>query len=578
MRTRSAIIATILLTLWARAAEVGRYEVFEHTIEHPSADVANVWEDVAVDVTLQAPSGKNWSIGGFFYDTDTWKFRFAPDEIGQWQWEYTINGGAPVSGSFTCVESDNPGFIKQNPHNPYRWVYDNGEPYYLFGVQDCIEFTQYSFNELGKENWRVSGVSNLSFEAYLDSLRVAGFNAWRLSNKNCSPLLVDRLSPNGNQYNAANMKLFDRYARLLRAHGFRIYFVIFGWAIPFSKRGVGPAEEAAMQRYIDYIHNRYGAWVDFWEVANEVYTEKYQDNVLRMLAEYIGEADPYQPSYVSMSWERPEIDELEIISPHEYTSLNESSFETAIVSDINRWRTHKKPIIYGEMGNRACSHEELSTFRWRVIVWSMFFNEAAPIFWQQHSTDYCPNMAANLYMHPDVVEYFRIYTDWREGFDVKARRADARASTNDVRVYSLSGPRHYGLYIYDYSTYNQTRSGLAVTIAPQDGGRGIWFDPKTGTRVQEVEIASGGEQQIDVPDFTADIALKIDSSPQTTGLQPAVKHRSPQAADRKPTGYYSLRGRKIDSPSPARGRGIYIVQDDDGGGKMRVRFDVGASR
>jgi len=145
----SVLAALLFIANYLSAADIPCYSVFEHTITHSSAGISNVWEDVAIDVTLIAPSGKQHTIGGFFYDTNTWKFRFAPDETGTWKWEYTINGTGKKSGAFSCVASNNPGFLKINPDNPFRWVHDNGDPFYIFGVQDCIEFSNYANTRSG---------------------------------------------------------------------------------------------------------------------------------------------------------------------------------------------------------------------------------------------------------------------------------------------------------------------------------------------------------------------------------------------------------------------------------------------
>ncbi|MBD3421819.1 MAG: DUF5060 domain-containing protein [Chitinivibrionales bacterium] len=507
------VLLLTFVTLTVYATNVKRYDVYEHTITHSSSAISNVWEDVTVAVKLTAPSGKTFSIGGFYYDTNTWKFRFSPNETGTWNWEYSINSSGKKSGTFNCVASDNPGCIKLNPDNPYRWVHDNGEPFYVFGTQDCIEFSKYSFNELAEKNWKAGGSDNLTFDEYLDVFQACGFNLWRLNNGNCSPKLIVKLDPAGNSYDAKIGRLFDKYAQKIRAHGMRIFNVIFEWSIPFAKETSNTAKMDALKRYVTYFINRYGAYTDFWELANEYKAKDYNDKLIDILAEHVKKVDPYQPSFVSVSWQRDDIASLDIISPHAYISPQPASFETGLLNKINQWKKKNKPIIYGELGNYNCSHENLSTFRWRVIMWSLFFSEASGIFWHQHSTDYCPNSAANLYLHPDLQKYFKYYTDWRAGFDSKAKPGNVSTTVDNVRIYSLTGPKHYGLYIFDYSSYDKIRTGLKVTIAPQGTGSGTWANPKTGEDIDSFIITKSGAQTVTVPDFKADIALKITLQP-----------------------------------------------------------------
>src|SRR5262245_2475550 len=63
----------------ANPTSVARYEVLELTFAHPSAGLANPWQDVAVRVRFESPS-RSFEIGGFYYAADTWKARVAPDE------------------------------------------------------------------------------------------------------------------------------------------------------------------------------------------------------------------------------------------------------------------------------------------------------------------------------------------------------------------------------------------------------------------------------------------------------------------------------------------------------------------
>lgn len=137
-----ADIASLSASLCSEASEaVPRYGVFEETLKWESDRYENPWEQVRVTATFTAPKGEKTIIGGFYCAPDTWKVRFSPSEIGNWNWRAEIADGTESKsfrGSFKVVESDLPGFVRQSPYNKFRWILENGEPYYPIGIGDCI--------------------------------------------------------------------------------------------------------------------------------------------------------------------------------------------------------------------------------------------------------------------------------------------------------------------------------------------------------------------------------------------------------------------------------------------------------
>ena len=91
------------------------YQVFELTFQHDGKYRDATW-DVSIDVTFRSPSGRTFSVGGFFYGSskpqtptviraegrgptqatwpcepaDLWKARYAPNEPGRWKYEYVF--------------------------------------------------------------------------------------------------------------------------------------------------------------------------------------------------------------------------------------------------------------------------------------------------------------------------------------------------------------------------------------------------------------------------------------------------------------------------------------------------------
>ena len=172
-------LCTMLYAATFGFADTGRYEVAELTISHSSAGIKNVWDDVTLTVSLTSPTGKTYTIHGFYYSTNCWKFRFAPDELGIWSFTGSFSGATTGtgSGSFKCVTSNNPGFIRRNPKNKYGWIYSDGSPYYLFGCQDGVAAAGFTATY-----WELGEMTGLTMDQYLDILaNQCGVNCWRLT-------------------------------------------------------------------------------------------------------------------------------------------------------------------------------------------------------------------------------------------------------------------------------------------------------------------------------------------------------------------------------------------------------------
>src|SRR5438045_1196810 len=74
-------------TVTPAAPTIERFGIFEQNFTLESAQYSNPWEQVKLTMILVSPSNKQFSIGGFFYDTNTWKTRFSPTENGNWTWQ-----------------------------------------------------------------------------------------------------------------------------------------------------------------------------------------------------------------------------------------------------------------------------------------------------------------------------------------------------------------------------------------------------------------------------------------------------------------------------------------------------------
>ncbi|MBM4028649.1 MAG: DUF5060 domain-containing protein, partial [Planctomycetes bacterium] len=266
---------------------VPRYGVWEVTFQRANT-YENPFFDVSIDVTLTAPSSQQVRIGGFHYRQDLWKARFAPSELGRWTYRFvfrdTEGRTAAGEGEFTCVKNQkpSPGFVRRHPENPYRFVFDDGTPYFPIGVQDCWGDNNRNGSVLdvcsmegpfrtdlkdppalppGPMFVRGPSCNPQNADVYFRVFGQCGFNLYRYSQKNCSYELYRDLD----HYLVAEGIMTDELLQCARRYGFRIFYGLFGYQPVFNKDPNNAEGLAKVKRFIKYSVDRWGAYVYFWE-------------------------------------------------------------------------------------------------------------------------------------------------------------------------------------------------------------------------------------------------------------------------------------------------------------------------
>ena len=263
------------------------YEVFEIAFPH-QAQYENPFFDVTVDVILISPSSKQVRIGGFHYQPGLWKARFAPGELGRWTYRFAFQNArgqtASGDGAFTCVKGrkPNPGFLRRHPENPYRFVFDDGTPYFPIGVQDCWGDNNHNDSVLDVFSMEgpfrtdlkeppilppgpmfVRGPSSnpQNADVFFRSFGQCGFNLYRFSQKNCSYDLYRDLD----HYLAPEGIMTDELLQAARRYGFRNFYGLFGYQKVFNNEPNNTEGLAKVKRFIKYSVDR---WVRTWTSGN----------------------------------------------------------------------------------------------------------------------------------------------------------------------------------------------------------------------------------------------------------------------------------------------------------------------
>ncbi len=128
-----------IILIRSNADTIGVYDKFEIGL-NLKAEFTNPFNPAEIDIAavFTAPSGKQWSIYGFYnYSSGTaWKVRFSPDETGNWTYNLQVtdkNGKTTTEPkAFTVIKSSNNGPLRIAANKRYL-EYNNGAPFYGVG-------------------------------------------------------------------------------------------------------------------------------------------------------------------------------------------------------------------------------------------------------------------------------------------------------------------------------------------------------------------------------------------------------------------------------------------------------------
>jgi len=571
-------------------------QVLELTFHHEAKYKNPTW-DVTIDVEFVSPSAKKTSVGGFFYGStkpqkpiikeskdnkgnvrksstwpcdpaDLWKARFAPAELGSWKfnWVFRNNEGqsATGGGTFEVVKGriHQKGAIKINPHNPMRFMFEDGSLYFPIGFQDGVHDGNHNGSAMdagamegpfrtdsaekrprppaGAMFARGPSMNPQNFDVHFGRHSRAGFNLWRFSPNNFS-IKVFATPENAESASLDNVRweqaiMVDEMLQLTHKYGLLNFYGIFGYHNVFA---LDPNNEQGMtkvKRLVKYSVDRWGAYVDFWEFLNE---QKASEEWYQIVIPYLQAMDPYQRP-VSTSWERPDIEGIEINAPHWYGNEDELASDQVTASNANRHKKFGKPVIYGEQGNSRGKEDRTaegiggvwdpgSARRMRVRCWTAFFHEIAFIFWE---TSYAKDgHYMNLWIGPEERQYVRALQDFAYRLDpgikmIKAPLGGPQAS--EVRSYGLRSDKRAAVYLHHFRcaecakqqhapgtqvrhSWDHDRGevkGLQITINVPKASKGYWYCP-TNAAILGAFDAPAGEGTFTAPPFTVDLALLI---------------------------------------------------------------------
>ena len=566
------------------------YQVFELTFQYEGKVADPTW-DVTIDVAFTSPSGRTVKVGGFFYGSskpqkpkvrewtdnrgrkrssaewpcdpaDLWKARYAPSELGEWAfaWAFRTRGGGSASGkgTFHVVKGRvaSKGWVRINPRNPFRFVFEDGSPFYPVGWQDGVFDNNHNGSAMDAKSMegpfrldnadkrpkpppgamfvRGPSFNPVNGDVYFGRHARAGFNLWRFSPHNFSipvfDIVYDTQNPVPARIRWEQARMVDEMLALTRKYGVRNFYGIFGFAKVFNQQADDERAMAKVKALVKYSVDRWGAFVDFWELLNE---QKASDGWYKVVIPYLKSIDPYAKP-VATSWQRPDLDGIDVSAPHWYGRENELSSDQVTAGRAKREKRFGKPVVYGEQGNGGGKPELIpqgiggvwdpgSARRMRVRLWSAFFHEISLIFWE---TSYARDgHHMNIWLGPEERQYVRALQDFAHRLDAGLRMAPVKLSgpqARQVRAYGLRSETRAAVYFHHVACaqckgdsrnhrWDHDRGqveGLQVTLDVPAAAKGYWYDPRTAAILATANVAKG-QQTLPAPPFVIDVGLLI---------------------------------------------------------------------
>jgi len=271
------LLSFVGVTLRLAGAEPGvvvdRFGFHEVTLVARGSYV-NPYLDCSAEATLTAPDRSRRKLPLFWDGAQTWKLRFSPDQVGEWQWTVASPdaGLNDRRGDFTCRTSTRRGSLAARPDAPHHFRYQNGEPVWFMGD------TAWSFvTDVPKEKHDDAAVAR-----YLERRATQGFNVvhtmllsetgdGNAGGAPFTPLAEERLNP-------AYWQAIDRRVAFANSRG-----IVMGLALAWGRKvAQGDGEpyawarfpsRAARERYARYIAARYGAYDVYFLLSGEWHGE-----------------------------------------------------------------------------------------------------------------------------------------------------------------------------------------------------------------------------------------------------------------------------------------------------------------
>jgi hypothetical protein len=531
--------------------ELPRYESLELSVAL-KAKYANPYDlrQVSLDGLFSGPGGLQMQVPGFWDGEATWKVRFTPPQVGEWNYHLTVKDvrgiSQPYNGKFVVTASELHGWLQAGnwvdpTYSGHYLVYQDGTPFYGIGFCDAVNILSDGFS-------MDQGVGLFT------KMKAAGDNYvvwWPLWNN--SPV-----SSSYDDYSVVNLKVIDMVVADAQKKGIFLVFTIWDhyelrddthpgnwgtghWSTNgFNKLGdlksffMSPEAWAWQENFYRYIIARWGysPAIGMWQTVSEINgTNAYEqtDPWHEKVNTYFVTNDPYRhPTTASKSGGGKDIpwpeghQVMDAPQVHIYDPLNDNPVGAAQVLaewTTTMWNEAEKPNWVGEFGDQKTRYSNFPEL-FHNSIWAALASGAAmtPAAWNFNNSfaDLMPYMSADNSRLAQFVTGLPL-AQWNPS------PLQISSSDPQVRGWGMAG-KDGGLFwvqdftmegktIEDVRAYQAVKTGVQVKITGLTGGAYAITPLNTwqGTFLDtfEVNCTDGQPCMIALPDFKDDMAYII---------------------------------------------------------------------
>jgi hypothetical protein len=473
------------LTFATPSEAVTRFDTQEIVLRSASSYNANSgtpnpFTDVDVTARVTSPSGRAYTVNGFF-DGDgwggaignVWKIRVYADEIGTWRWTTTSNtaGLNALSGTFYCSGTlagvFGKGPVVENPARLRTFKYQYGEPVYLVGkfldvaAPYPLQYSHTMFSEKLTDTNR-QAMLDRHRGMKLNKINVYLANRGDYSSMSTTPWVGTAAAPVRQRFDLARWRMFERWVVNLRNSGMLAHLWFFA-----DDSGFGDLPDADRKLLLEYGMARLSGYVNTMFVLALEWQEGWTTTEVNTYMSYLHTQNPWARmatvhgtpgdfSYPTAAW-----------ADYMNTQAgNEVSHGSVHSHGLRNRALAVKPVIQEEFGLGA---EDTAH---RQKAWAAFTAGAAG--------SGTGSFLAHLATFANLVDFERMDP------------ADALALSANAYVLAEKGTA-YVAYLYNGGTLRLDLRGFVGNFSVQ------WFDPRTGTFRTMANVAAGGERSFAAP-------------------------------------------------------------------------------
>ncbi|MBN2354496.1 DUF5060 domain-containing protein [candidate division KSB1 bacterium] len=538
----------------ANASQVGLYEKYEIVLSLDRASYNNPFDYTQLNLRacFTSPTGRQWDVPGFYdnyQNCNRWKIRFAPNEIGQWQYVVRATDmdgtGESAVHSFTAVASDHHGWLHVSPDNPHYFIHDDGASFY--GVAAYYP-------------WRINnGSSGL---ALLEASGGNMFGYWNVTYDDGT--LIESLSSGIGRYDQNKCNRIDTIIEWAEQRNMVMMLAIWphdlfcqnlaGWAALWNQNPYKTVcsvyeiyeDETAWQyqeKQYRYIIARWGysRGLGIWEIMNEISgTDAWVQGRIpqaeewnRKVHQFLHDHDPFnRPTTSSMHgghyWYNGYA-AVDVSNVHMYETgwpgkFNgnpmRSSYWTYYTVTQQMWNDFAKPAIIGEAGwldsyGKYAGGTDEYAMMYHNALWASWAGGLActPVWWS-----FDPRV-----MESKVLGRMKRFAEFVGQVDYAYHQfTPAEVTAADADGFAMSdGGSAFG-WIRDASGYDISNRSVQISGLKDTVYSILWYDTWGGEIVAtHIRPATAGILQVQTPTVQSrapDLVFKID--PTEIGEQP----------------------------------------------------------